>query len=60
MALNTLFLPLTNMNTLLFIASRIEAAVAAYVSVQPVPNEEEWRHEFMNEQVSAVMYGVTL
>ena len=60
MALNALFLPLTNMNALLFITSRIEAAVAAYVLVQPVPNEEEWRREFMNEQVSAVMYGVTL
>lgn len=58
-AQNALFLSLTNMNALLFIASRIEAAVAAYILVQPVPNLEEWRCAFVDEQVSAVMYGVT-
>ena len=54
-ALNTLFIPLRNMNALLLIASRVEAAVAAYVSVQPAPNLGEWRRHFVDEKVSALM-----
>ena len=54
-ALNTLFIPLTNMNTLLLIASCVEAAMAAYVLVQPAPNLEEWRHHFVDEKVSVAV-----
>jgi hypothetical protein len=42
------------MNALLLITSRVEAAVAAYVSVQPAPNLEEWRRHFEEEKVSAL------
>jgi hypothetical protein len=45
------------MNSLLTIASRIEAAVAAYISVQPVPNLEEWKQHFVDEKVSAGTYS---
>ena len=54
-ALNTLLLSLANMYTLLLIASCIEAAVAAYISVQPITNEEEWRCRFEDKKVSALM-----
>ena len=43
------------MNALLLIASRVEAAVAAYVLVQPAPNLGEWRRHFVDEKVSALM-----
>ena len=48
------------MYALLLIASRIEAAMAAYISVQPVTNEEEWRRCFEDEKVSALMSDYTL
>jgi hypothetical protein len=41
------------MASLLTFASCIEAAVASYVSVKPVPNLEEWRRRFEMLQVSA-------
>ena len=54
-ALNTLFIPLRNRNTLLLIASRVEAAMAAYVLVQPALNLGEWRRHLVDEKVSALM-----
>jgi hypothetical protein len=45
---------LTNMQSLLEIASRVEAAVASYKSVMPVTDVEEWRRRFDQEKVSAV------
>lgn len=42
-----------NMNSLLLIASRIEAAVASYVSVQNGTDKAEWKHRFDMEKVSA-------
>ena len=48
------------MYALLLIASRIEAAMAAYISVWPVTNEEERRHCFEDEKVSALMSDYTL
>ena len=48
------------MYTLLLIASHIKATVAAYISVQPVTNEEEWRRRFEDEKVSALMSDYTL
>jgi hypothetical protein len=43
------------MDSLLQIASSVEAAVASYVSVQPVPVADmvEWKRHFTNEFVSA-------
>jgi hypothetical protein len=43
------------MNSLLYIASRIEAAVASYVSVRPVTNPEEWKRKFGEEKVSGAL-----
>jgi hypothetical protein len=48
------------MASLLIIASRIEAAVASYISVKPAPNTEEWRRYFHIEQVSALLYSYVL
>ena len=48
------------MNTLLTIACRIEAAIAAYILVQPVPNLEEWKRHFRDDKVSAVTYSYIL
>ena len=48
------------MYALLLIASHMEAAMAAYISVQPITNEEEWRRRFEDEKVSALMSDYTL
>jgi len=40
------------MTSLLSIASKIEAAVAAYVSVRDVTDMAEWRRHFDEEKVS--------
>lgn len=42
------------MDTLLKIASCVEAAVEAYGSVKPVSNLDVWRRHFEEEKVSAV------
>jgi hypothetical protein len=49
------------MDSLLHIASRIEAAVNSYVSVRPVTNTEEWKCKFDKEKVSGIFsLGYTL
>jgi hypothetical protein len=40
------------MSSLLHIASRIEAAVVSYVSVQDTADSTEWKHHFDQERVS--------
>jgi len=40
------------MSTFLQIVSRVEAAVAAYISVQDFADEEKWRAQFKRECVS--------
>jgi hypothetical protein len=40
------------MSSLLHFASRIEAAVASYVSVKGATDMEKWRHQFDQEKVS--------
>jgi hypothetical protein len=42
------------MTSLLSIASRIEAAVATYVSVRDVTDRAEWKRHFDEEKVSAL------
>jgi hypothetical protein len=41
------------MDSLLKIASRIEAAVEAYRALKPVSNLEKWKGHFKQEMVSA-------
>jgi hypothetical protein len=49
------------MDSLLQIASRIEAAVNSYVSVRPVTNTEECKCKFDKEKVSGIFsLGYTL
>jgi hypothetical protein len=43
------------MDSLLKIASRVEAAVEAYSAVKPVSNLEEWKWHFDDEKVSATL-----
>ena len=43
-----------SMNSLLSIAARVEAAVASYVLVQPIPDIGEWRVHFEMKRVSTV------
>jgi hypothetical protein len=43
-----------NMDSLLHIASRIEAAVEDYNSIQPVTDVEEWKRKFGEEKVSDI------
>jgi hypothetical protein len=45
------------MTTLLHIASRVEAAVEAYISVKDFANEQEWREKFLLEMVSVHLHG---
>jgi len=47
--------PNTLMNSLLTIASRVEAAVEAYGTVKPVSNLDKWRQHFNEERVSAIL-----
>jgi hypothetical protein len=42
------------MNSLLSIASRVEAAAEAYRAVKPVSNLDEWKTRFNDERVSAI------
>jgi hypothetical protein len=48
----------TYMSTLLCIASRVEAAVAAYNSVRGFTNPEEWKVQLKREFVSLNLHGV--
>lgn len=48
------------MTTLLQIASRVEAAVQAYISVQGIMDREEWKEHFKVEMVSAHIHGVLI
>ena len=43
------------MASLLNVASRVEAAIAAYTSVKPVPNLKEWERHFHQEKVRATV-----
>jgi hypothetical protein len=52
--LNSLFAYHT-MASLLRIASRVEAAVAAYITVRDFANKQEWRAKFKRELVSVVI-----
>ena len=52
------YLPI--MTALLRIASRIEAAVTAYKSVQSFTDRDEWKPMFKREQVSAHLHGVLI
>jgi hypothetical protein len=50
---------LPKMTTLLCIASRIEAAVTAYKSIQSFADKDEWKAKFKRELVSAHLHGVS-
>ena len=45
------------MDTLLQIASRVEAAVEAYTSVHDFADQEQWRKMFKKELVSLNLHG---
>jgi hypothetical protein len=56
---NHKYFSLTNMESLLRIAARVEAAVASYISVRDTANDSEWRHSFEGERVSfSIQFGV--
>jgi hypothetical protein len=44
------------MSTFIKIASRVEAAVAAYTSVRDFADKEKWKVEFQKELVSAPIF----
>jgi hypothetical protein len=46
-----------NMSNLLRIASRVEAAVAAYVSVQEFADTQQWKQKFRDEFVRVHLHG---
>jgi hypothetical protein len=48
------------MSGFLQIASRVEAAVEAYVSVRDFAKGEEWKEKFDEENVSAHLHGVSI
>jgi hypothetical protein len=48
------------MNALLQIASRVEAAEKAYISVREFGDREEWRAKFEKEMVSAHLHGISI
>jgi hypothetical protein len=48
------------MSPLLQIASRVEAAVEAYTSVQDLVDAQEWRERFREEKVSVHLHGVLI
>jgi hypothetical protein len=53
--------PLLNMTTtLLHLASGVEAAVEAYISVQDFADELEWRKMFVLEMVSAHLHSISI
>jgi len=47
----------SNMSNFLRIASRIEAAVASYVSVQKFADTQQWKQKFQDEFVSVHLHG---
>ena len=51
-------LPNPEMTTLLHIASRVEAAVEAYMSVRDISDRGEWKEKFRGEKVSLHLHGV--
>jgi hypothetical protein len=48
------------MSTFLHIASRVEAAAAAYISVRDFTDSQEWREKFKREKVSTHLHGVLI
>jgi len=49
---------LQKMSNILHIASRVEAAVAAYKSVQEFTDRQEWKDRLKEEFVSIHLHGV--
>ena len=48
------------MSTLLQIASKVEAAVQAYISVRDFANKQEWKEGFEGELVSSHLRGISI
>src|SRR6266699_2111642 len=49
-----IFIPnIRKMTTLLQIASKVEAAMKAYITVQDFADKEEWKEKFQGEMVSS-------
>jgi hypothetical protein len=48
------------MTELLKIASKVEAAVQAYISVQGIADRQEWKERFRGELVGAHIHGVLI
>jgi hypothetical protein len=48
------------MTAFLPIASRVEAAVTAYKSIQDFADKQEWETAFKRERVSAHLHGVSI
>ncbi len=46
------------MMTLLQIASKVEAAMKAYIIVQEFADREEWKEKFQGEMISPHLHGV--
>jgi len=46
------------MPTFLKIASRVEAAIEAYISVRDFADREEWKGKFRGEMVSPHLHGI--
>ena len=53
-------LHISKMSTFIEIASRVEAAVAAYTSVRDFADQETWRAQFRGESVSVQLHGLAL
>src|SRR6266567_8893262 len=51
-------LNITEMTTLLQIASKVEAAMKAYISVWDFADKEEWKGRFRGEMVSPHLHSV--
>jgi len=49
---------MSQVSNLLQIASRVEAAVGAYNSVQDIADKQEWKAEFKKELVSVHLHCV--
>jgi hypothetical protein len=49
-----------NMTTLLHVASRVQAASEAYISVRDFANKSEWKEKFRGELVGTHLHGISI
>jgi len=59
LSLPNIFIPnIRKMTTLLQIASKVEAAMKAYITVQDFADRGEWKEKFQGEMISPHLHGV--